>query len=245
MFAGTGSTEAATFAASVIAVIVGLFVWRRHTADRRARVFLWLAISELAFFLPAVLMLFGVDPDREGATAWPFALMLVIGGFSSVLFFHFGMSFPHRRPWLRRDRIRTLYLIALVLGVAPSIASVLMPGTAAAAGLLDAVLIVFGPLAMIGAIAACIAVYRSYREMTAEERRTYRAPVMGVLGGMIGGLLVDVLLGAAVESGNYRVALTANVFATAAALLLPLFFFTAATKFKLLERHSQEYVSKS
>ena len=172
------------------------------------------------------------------------ALMVVIGGLSAVLFFHFGMTFPHRRPWLRRDRIRTLYLMAGVLGLAQAVAAAVAPAGPWSAQLAGAVAIVLGPLAMIGAVAACVAVYRSYREMTADERRIYRAPVLGVLAGMVIALFVDLALGIAVQSGDRRVVYAGNLLATAAALLFPLFFFTAAMKYKLLERHSQEYVSR-
>jgi hypothetical protein len=241
---GSGVIDPATLFASAVAVAAGLFVWRRHTADRRARVFLWLAVSELAFFVPAVLLLLGPSPADGGLPVWALSLMVLIGGLSAVLFFHFGMTFPHRRPWLRRDRIRTLYLIAAVLGVAPAVASAVAPDRSWALQLSSAVVIVLGPLALIGGIAACVAVYRSYREMTAGERRAYRAPVMGVLAGMVLALFVDVLLGAATQSADRRVVLAGNVLATAGSLLFPLFFFTAAMKFRLLERHGQDYVSK-
>jgi hypothetical protein len=240
---GTGAIDPANLFASLVGVVVGLMVWRRHRADRRARVFLWLALSELAFFLPAILLVFRLGPADEGVPVWGMALMVVIGGLSAVLFFHFGMTFPHRRPWLRRDRIRTLYLMAGVLGLAPAVAAAVAPDGPWSAQLAGAVAIVLGPLAIIGAVAACVAVYRSYREMTADERRTYRAPVLGVLAGMVIALFVDLALGIAVQSGDRRVVYAGNLLATAAALLFPLFFFTAAMKFRLLERHSQEYVS--
>ncbi len=85
--------------------------------------------------------------------------------------------------------------------------------------------------------------------MTADERRTYRAPVMGVLVGMIASLLVSLVLGLlyglAVGVDNRYVVWTANTVATAGELLLPLFFFMAAFRYRLLERHSQDYVSLS
>ena len=241
---GIGGFDPAAVFVALVAVAAGLIVWRRHPADRRARVFLLLAISELAFFVPTLLVLTG--PNDE-VPAWLLSLILVIGGLSSVLFFHFGMTFPHRRPWLRRDRIRRLYWLAALLGAAPLVAWAVAAAVASRPSwpiqVSGVVAILIGPLAIVGAIAACAAVYRSYREMTADERRRYRAPVMGVLFGMIMTLLVDVLLGAVLVSTDRRVVLVGHVLATAAALLFPLFFFTAAMKFRLLEHHSQEYVS--
>src|SRR5690606_22566527 len=110
-----------------------------------------------------------------------------------------------------------------------------------------AVLMLVGPLVLIASITACVAIYRSYREMTADERRTYRVPVLGVLVGMIASMTVSLLLGVMfglVFGVEHRYAIwTVNTLATAGELLLPLFFFLAASQHRLLERHGQDYVS--
>jgi membrane associated rhomboid family serine protease len=72
--------------------------------------------------------------------------------------------------------------------------------------------------------------------------------VIGVLVGMVAGMAVDLMLGLmfAFVSGmtDRSVAWTANLLAMAGGMLLPLFFFMAAIKHRLLERHSQDYVGK-
>lgn len=235
-------------APALIATVVGLLVWRRHRADRRARLFLALAASELAFGLPVVLSL-GLPETRFGVAVLD-GLLVALALISTALFLHFGLSFPHARPWLGRGRMSSLYLAAVLIGVFPIGAA--LAGENAQAAVQDVfggIMALVGPLVFAASAAACIAIFRSYREMTADERRTYRAPVMGVLVGMIASLVVSIVLGTMfglVFGMESRYAVwTANTVATAGELLLPLFFFMAAYRYRLLERHSPDYVSLS
>jgi len=231
-------------APALIALVIGLIVWRRHRADRRARLFLALAVSELAFGLPLLLSL-NIPRTPLGAAATD-GLLVTIGLLSAALFLHFGLSFPHARPWLRRGYMTSLYSAAVVVGVI-SAAVTLVDARPAVRDVVHAVLMLVGPLVLIASITACVAIYRSYREMTADERRTYRVPVLGVLVGMIASMTVSLLLGVMfglVFGVEHRYAIwTVNTLATAGELLLPLFFFLAASKHRLLERHGQDYVS--
>jgi len=234
-------------APALIAVVVGLLVWRRHTADRRARLFLALAASELAFGLPLLLMLY--VPQTPVAVAAIDGALVTLGLLSAALFLHFGLAFPHARPWLRRGHMSSVYTAAVIMGIVPIGAA--LAGIGAQAQLqdvFDSVLILVGPLVLIASVTACIAIYRSYREMTADERRRYRLPVLGVLVGMIAGLVMDVVLTTFVtvfaEAGVMMwTANTVELAVMVAELVLPLFFFMAAVRYRLLEHHAQDYVT--
>lgn len=235
-------------APSIIALVVALLICRRHRTDRRARVFLALALAELAFLIPAALFTFGLDPGSRAGLAVLNALVVLVVLLSSLLFFHFGMSFPHARPWLKEGRIKPLYLAAVIASAAAVLPVFLgMDEAVIRDRVIGGIMILSSPLAVIGAIVACIAVRRSYNEMTADERRIYRVPIMGVLAGMIAGLAADLVLGllfaSVYDTDNRYLMWTANLVATTASLLLPLFFYSAAHKFRLLERHSPDYVS--
>lgn len=233
-------------APAMLALIVALLVWRRHRVDRRARVFLALAASELAFGFPLLIATMRL-PESRAALAAIDGFLLGAGFLSATIFLHFGLSFPHARPWLRRGNIKVFYLASILVGLAPVAAIMLGPAAQTdARNALDGTLIGLGILVVLASVAACIAIYRSYREMTADERRIYRVPVLGVLVGMIAGMVVDVVVGlmfATVFRDSRSLLWTANVLATAAELLLPLFFFMAAVTYRLLERHSPDYVS--
>ena len=244
-FAGFDPIETAP---ALIGIIVGLLVWRRHKADRRARLFLALAASELAFGLPLLLVLY--VPQTPVAVAAIDGALVTLGLLSATLFLHFGLAFPHARPWLRRGHMSSLYAAAIIMGLVPIGAA--LAGAAAQARLqdvFDSVLMLVGPLVLIAAVVACVAIYRSYREMTADERLRYRVPVLGVLAGMIAGVVISIVLGVMfglVFGMESRYAVwTANTLATAGELLLPLFFFMAAAKYQLLEHHAQDYVTKA
>lgn len=246
-FFGVSGFDPLDSAPALIAVVVGLLVWRRHRADRRAKLFLALAASELAFGLPLLLSL-NMPQTRVGLAALDGALV-TLALLSAALFLHFGLAFPHARPWLGRGRMSSLYLAAVIVGVIPIIAALAGQGAQAAVqDIFDGVMMLVGPLVLAASIAACVAIYRSYREMTADQRRTYRAPVMGVLVGMLASVVVSLVLGlmfGLVFGMESRYAVwTANTLAMAAELLLPLFFFMASYRYRLLERHSQDYVTK-
>lgn len=247
MFYGIGF-DPSDSAPALLAVIVALFVWRRHRADRRARLFLALAISELAFGLPLAIVAANL-PDGPTAVAGVQAMVLAGGLLSTVVFLHFGVSFPHARPALRAGRMRAAYAAAALTGAAFFVVSLLAPARSST-GLeaLDWAMLALGVAVFAAAIVACLAIYRGYREMTSDERRRYRVPVLGVLAGMIAGLLVDlviaVIFGTAIGIDRRYVVWTANLLSTAAELLLPLFFFMAAVRYRLLERHAQDYVAK-
>lgn len=240
-FAGFDPVDTAP---ALIAVVIGLIVWRRHPVDRRARLFLALAASELAFALPLLLSL-NVPRSPAGAALID-GLLVTIGLLSAALFLHFGLSFPHARPWLARGYMTSLYAAAVVMGVI-SAAVTFAEARAAVRDVFQAVLMLVGPLVLLASLTACVAIYRSYREMTADERRAYRVPVLGVLAGMIASMTVSLLIGVMfglVFGVEHRYAIwTVNTLATAGELLLPLFFFMAAVKYRLIERHSQDYVN--
>ncbi|MEX2270756.1 MAG: hypothetical protein WD690_04765 [Vicinamibacterales bacterium] len=243
IFIGLG-TEPLDAAPGIIALIVGLIIWQRHRADRRARVFLALGASELAFGIPLLISATALPRHPIGVAAVD-GFVLATGLVSATIFLHFGMSFPHARPWLRRGNINVLYLAAVLVGLTPVAAAAIGPRVQASVqDALDGTLIGVGLLVLVASGVACVSIYRSYREMTADQRRRYRAPVLGVLAGMVAGIAVDLLLGlmfAFVAGGDRYKLWTANLLATAAGLLLPLFFFMAAVKYRLLERHSQDY----
>jgi len=235
-------------APALLAVVVAGVVWRRHRADRRARLFLALAVAELAFGLPLALVAANL-PDGRAAVAAVQALVLAGGLLSTVVFLHFGLSFPHARPALRGRRMRAVYALAVLMGAAFFLIGLLAPSRATAGpDPLDWAMLALGATVVAAALAACLAIYRGYREMTADARRRYRVPVLGVLAGMIAGLVVDlmiaVIFGTSIGMDRRYVVWIANVLATAAELLLPLFFFMAAVKYRLLEHHSQDYVAK-
>jgi hypothetical protein len=247
IFSGFGS-DPLDAAPGLIALAAALIVWHRHRSDRRARVFLALAASELAFGLPLVMAATALPQHPVGVAALD-GFVLAVGLVSAIVFLHFGMAFPHARPWLQRGNIKVLYLAAILVGLAPVAAALAGPGVhASVQDALDGTLVGVGLLVLVASVVACISIYRSYREMTADERRAYRVPVMGVLVGMIAGMVVDLMLGLmfAFVSGltDRSVAWTANLLAMAGGMLLPLFFFMAAIKHRLLERHSQDYVGK-
>lgn len=246
IFAGLGSDPLES-APGLIALAVGLLIWYRHRADRRARVFLALAASELAFGFPLLIAATALPQHPIGVAAVD-GFVLTSGLVSATIFLHFGMSFPHARPWLLGGNIKVLYLAAILVGLTPVAAAAIGPEAhASIQDALDGTLIGVGLLVMVASAVACISIYRSYREMTADERDTYRAPVLGVLIGMLAGMAVDLMLGLmfAFVSGfsDRYVVWTANLLATAGGLLLPLFFFMAAIRYRLLERHSQNYRS--
>lgn len=231
-------------APALIAVAVALLVWHRHRADRRARLFLALAASELAFAAPLLLWRVNAIPSSAVGVAALDGLVVTIGLLSAAVFLHFGLSFPHARPWLRRGHMSSLYVAALLVGLVPIGAALAGAGAQASVqNVFDGVLMLVGPLALAAAVVACVAILRSYREMTAGERREYRLPVMGVLAGMVAGLLVDLLLGIIVLGFGAWTMGGTELLATAAGLVLPLFFFMAAFRYRLLARHSQDYVS--
>lgn len=233
-------------APGLIALAAGLIIWHRHRADRRARVFLALAASELAFGFPLVMAATALPRHPIGVAALD-GFVLAVGLISATVFLHFGMSFPHARPWLQRGNIKVLYLASCLVGLAPVAAAAAGPRAhASVQDALDGTLVGVGLLVMVASAVACISIYRSYGEMTADERLAYRVPVLGVLVGMIAGMAVDLMLGLmfALVSGfsDRSVVWTANLLALAGGMLLPLFFFMAAITHRLLERHSQDYV---
>ena len=231
-------------APALLAVIVGLFVWSRHRADRRARVFLALAVVEFAYGVPLTLAATLLPEGRVGDTVVQ-AMVVGAGLASSALFMHFGFAFPHARPWLRRGHFRTLYLISIAAAIV-CVAIGLASGTDSVVQTASMIVIGFGVLAAV--LLACLAIYRSYREMTADERARYRVPVIGVLVGMASGILADLLVSALFEmspSLDTRYFMwTLNLVSSFSSLLFPLFFFMAAVKYTLLDHHSQDYVIK-
>jgi hypothetical protein len=196
----------------------------------------------------ALLFTFGLNPEGPVGLALLNSMLVLVMLLSAILFFHFGMSFPHARPWLRGDRMRPLYLAAVMASFVAMVPIIFgMDEAIVRDRVIGGITVITSPLAVIGAIAGCIAVRRSYREMTADERRIYRVPIMGVLVGMIASLAADLLLGLVFASlygtDNRYLMWSANLIATTASLLLPLFFYSAAHKFRLLERHAPDYVS--
>jgi hypothetical protein len=231
-------------APALLAVIVGLFIWSRHRADRRARVFLALAVVEFGYGIPLSLAAAVLPEGRVGETAVN-AMVVGAGLASSALFMHFGFAFPHSRPWLRRGHFRTLYLVA----IAAAIFYVAIGLTAGSGDSIQtASMILMGVAVLSAVVLACLAIYRSYREMTADERARYRVPVLGVLGSMVAAFAADVLVGfmfdEAFDLGNRYVLWATNLVTIASELLFPLFFFMAAVKYRLLEHHSPDYVAK-
>lgn len=231
-------------APAVIALVVGALVWRRHRRDRRARLFLALATSNLLLGLP--LLLAAVLTDGALGFAIAAGYIVSAGLVSAAVYLHFGLSFPHARPSLRRGRMRWVYAGAVAAGGLTFAAQA--AETAEESLWVEGSFYGLGAIALVASAAACVVIYRSYREMTFDERRLYRVPVMGVLVGMIAGMAVDVVLGVWLAGGfsaddRYALFVT-NVLATAAELLLPLFFFMAAMKYRLLEHHAQDYVAK-
>jgi hypothetical protein len=240
------SFDPLALAPSLIAVAVGVLVWRRHRNDRRARLFLALACSELAFSVPSMLLAFGFLPATDAMAAVINGLGMTIGIIAAAVFFHFGMAFPHARPWLRRDWMRAIYGAAVLVGVLPLVLSIVAPGSRVISETITGgVVLIVGPVALAGAVIGCVAMFRSYREMAAGERLTYRAPVLGVFFGMIAGVAIDLTLGLFAAFDDRYLRWAGDVLSTAASLLLPLFFFIAAIKYRLLERHAQDYVSKN
>ena len=245
LFAGIG--DPLESAPGLIAFAVGLVVWYRHRADRRARIFLALGVSELAFGFPLLMAATALPRHPIGLAAVD-GFLLAAGLVSATIFLHFGMAFPHARPWLGRGNIKVLYLAAVLVGLVPVIAAAFGPDAQTfIQEALVSTLVGVGLLVLVASVVSCVSIYRSYREMSLEERRTYRAPVLGVLAGMIAGIGVDLMLGIMFGTlygvEDRYVVWTANLLAMAAGLLLPLFFFMAASRYRLLERHSQDYVS--
>lgn len=230
-------------APALIAIVVGLLIWRRHRRDRRARIFLALAATNLLLSAP----LFAAAFFSGGAIS-PAAVngyIVSAGLISAAIYLHFGLSFPHARPWLTGGRMRWLYVAAVAAGMVAYFVE--LAGDGGQAIWVEGSFVGLGAAVFLASAAGCVAIHRSYREMTFDERRSYRAPIMGVLGGMIAGIVMDAaaaILFAAVPSADRYTLFTTNVLMTAAELLLPLFFFTAAVKYRLLEHHSQDYVAK-
>lgn len=243
MYFGVGFDPLAQ-APAIIALVVGILVWRRHTKDRRARLFAALAASNLLLGVP--LLLAAILTDGELGFAIAAGYIVSAGLVSAAVYLHFGLSFPHARPWLRRGRMPWVYGGAAAAGVLAFAAQAVE--TARHGRWVDGSFYALGAAALLASAAACVAIYRSYREMTFDERRLYRVPVMGVLVGMIAGMVVDVVLAVWFAGGfspdNRYALFVTNVVATAAELLLPLFFFMAAMKYRLLEHHAQDYVAK-
>ena len=235
--------DPAESAPALIAVIVGGFVWMKHRADRRARLFLALASVEFAYGVPLSLAAASMPPGRWGQAALE-AMVLGAGLASTVLFMHFGYAFPHARPSVRRGRFRMLYWISL----AAALAAFAIGLRAGEGNALTVSMVVLAAAVLAAVTLACLAIHRSYREMSGDERVRYRVPVMGLLAAMIAGFMADVLVGVlfadAYSVSNRNVLWTTNLLSTASELLFPLFFFMAASKYKLLEHHSQDYVAK-
>ena len=236
--------DPANGAPALLALIVAAFVWRRHRVDRRARLFLALAAAEFFFGIPLALMAATMPSGRFGLAAVQ-ALVIAGGLLATILFLHFGLSFPHARPWLRRGRMKILYSLALLVAVAIFVAGL---RSGESERFLNATMIGLGGSVLVASLVACVAIYRSFREMTADERTRYRVPVIGVLAGMAGGvfadLFVSILFGLAPTLDARYVVWAINLTSTFSQLLLPLFFFMAAVKYRLLEHHSQDYVAK-
>ena len=245
MFYGLGF-DPADSAPAVIAVIVGVFVWQRHRADRRARVFLALAVAELSFGIPLGLAAAAMPAGRAGVAALQ-SLVLAAGLVSTVLFLHFGCAFPHARPWVRQGRFRELYWASIGLALAYGVVTFVF-ADGRSHQVLDFAAVFLGIAVFAASVAACVAIYRSYREMTRDERPRYRVPIIGVLAGMVSGLVADLLVGAMFEIAprlDVRYFMwTLNLVSTFSELLLPLFFFMAVSKYRLLDHHSQDYVAK-
>lgn len=234
-------------APAVIGIIVGFFVWLRHRADRRARVFLALAASEMLLGVPLALAA-STLPEGLGSVALAQGLVLTAGLLSMTLFVHFAFAFPHARPWIRRGRIKYLYAFAILAGAAMTGATLTLGSDESRMSALDTVMIGTGVLVIAGCIAAFLAILQSYREMTKEERERYRVPVLGIAAALVLGFAADVLVALLFEfvSGldSRAVLWTVNLLSVASELLFPLFFFMAASKYKLLEHHAQDYVAK-
>ena len=242
MFYGLGFDPAES-APAILAIIVGVLVWRRHRVDRRARLFLVLATFEFLLGLPLAILAANLPEGRFGI-AMSQAFVITPGLLATTLFLHFGLAFPHARPWLKRGHIGALYLASIAFGALGFLAA--MASVHATTYGLEIAMIVIAIAVVAASVGACVAVYRSYREMTRDERARYRLPVMGVLVGMIAGFSVDLLMGV-VYGTTYNldaryVLWTANVVGMTSELLLPLFFFMAAVKYGLLEHHSQDFV---
>jgi hypothetical protein len=223
-------------APALIGIIVGIFVWLRYRADRRARVFLALAAAEFLGGFPLVMLLVNM---REGPL--PDALTIGWGMLSAALFLHFGSSFPHARAWVRRDGGSRLYAGALAL-TAWALLVTLSEWPGLTHGMLP---VAIGVVA--SSLAACVFVSRSYREMTRDERARYRVPITGVAAGMAAAVLSDVFIGflsLGLDGDRRYVVWSMNVLSMAGELLMPLFFFMAASKYGLLDHHSQDYVAK-
>lgn len=245
MFYGLGF-DPADSAPAVIAVIVGVFVWQRHRADRRARVFLALAVAEFSFGIPLGLAAAAMPGGRAGVAVLQ-GLVVAAGLVSTVLFLHFGCAFPHARPWVRQGRFRALYWASIGLALAYGAVTFVLTRDRSNV-LLNVAMFSLGLAVFAASVAACVSIYRSYREMTADGRARYRVPIIGVLAGMVSGLVADLLVTALFEmsqSLDIRYFMwTLNLVSTFSELLLPLFFFMATVKYRLLEHHSQDYVAK-
>lgn len=245
MFYGLG-LDPARSAPAIIAVIVGFFVWQRHRHDRRARLFLALAVVELAFGVPLVLAAAAVPAGQAGVAAVQ-GLVVAAGLVSTIVFLHFASAFPHARPWIRRGSFHKLYWIAIITAAAYTAVTYGLGerGTGAA---LDVGMMGLGLVVVAASLASCVIVYRSYREMTADERSRYRVPITGVIVAIAAAFIVDLavslLFGMTPGLDSRYVLWTLNLVAMTAELLLPLFFFMAAVKYRLLDHHSQDYVAK-
>ncbi len=243
-FPAFGPASVGTFEAMLSAVSAALYLLiacaalSRAPRDSRTRLFLLIAITNLAPYLIPVLFW------SRGQVAFTTPVILSLGlsvTIGSLALFHFLQMFPWRRPWIRRFW-RWLIAGYLICPLVVAAVIVAMPADLIDLTETDGLLLLvvgFPTMVLIGIVlpfAGLLSLYKSWLASKRYDDQGARASLFGILIGQLGGgvlsLLVIPLLHFVLPEGPWLTIASGCLLAFG--LLMPIAFWLGVWRYRVL-----------